>query len=97
MAAEEIFVNISNYAYAPEIGKVTVRVEVFKDPISVSITFMDNGKSFDPTKKEDPNVALSAKEREIGGLGIFMTKKMMDDVSYEYIDGKNILKLKKGI
>ena len=97
VAVEEIFVNIANYAYSPEIGKVTVRVEVTKDPISVSITFMDGGKPFDPTKKEDPNVSLSAEERQIGGLGIFMTKKMMDDVIYEYVDGKNILTLRKGI
>ncbi|MBO4323150.1 MAG: anti-sigma factor antagonist [Clostridia bacterium] len=97
VAAEEIFVNVANYAYAPEVGKVTVRVEVFDDPISVAITFMDNGKPFDPTKRADPNVTLSAEERNIGGLGIFMTKKMMDDVTYEYLDGKNILTLKKGI
>lgn len=97
VAVEEIFVNIANYAYAPETGKVTVRVEITEDPISVSITFMDGGKPFDPTKKADPNVTLSAEERQIGGLGIFMTKKIMDDVVYEYIDGKNILTLKKGI
>ena len=97
VAAEEIFVNIANYAYSPEVGKVTVRVEVSEDPITVTITFMDNGKPFDPTKKTDPNVSLPAEEREIGGLGIFMTKKMMDDVVYEYYEGKNILTLKKGI
>lgn len=97
VAAEEIFVNIANYAYAPENGKVAVRVEFSEDPITVIITFMDNGKPFDPTKRADPNVSLSAEERNIGGLGIFMTKKMMDDVSYEYSEGKNILTLKKGI
>ena len=74
-----------------------MRVEVSEDPVAVTITFMDGGKPFDPTKKADPNVTLSAEERQIGGLGIFMTKKMMDDVNYEYIDGKNILTLKKGI
>ena len=97
LAAEEIFVNIANYAYTPKYGKVTVRVEVTESPLTVTITFMDNGKPFDPTKKADPNVNLSAEERGIGGLGIFMTKKIMDDVSYEYLDGKNILTLKKGI
>ena len=97
VAAEEIFVNIANYAYKPGNGKVAVRVEVSEDPITVAITFMDNGKPFDPTKKEDPDVTLSAEERDIGGLGIFMTKQMMDDVSYEYSEGKNILTLKKGI
>ena len=97
VAAEEIFVNIANYAYAPENGKVFVRVKTFNDPITVTITFMDNGKPFDPTKRADPNVSLSAEERDIGGLGIFMAKKMMDDVKYEYSQGKNILTLKKGI
>lgn len=97
VAVEEIFVNIANYAYAPEIGKVTVKVEITENPVSVSITFMDGGKPFDPTKKADPDITLPANERQIGGLGIFMTKKIMDDVVYEYIGGKNILTLKKGI
>ena len=97
VAAEEIFVNIANYAYTPGRGKATVRVEVSDSPITVAITFMDDGKPFDPTKMEDPNVTLSAEERDIGGLGIFMTKKIMDDVTYEYVDGKNILTLKKDI
>jgi len=97
IAVEEIFINIANYAYAPGKGKVTVRVEVSDDPVSVVITFMDHGKPFDPTKKDDPDVTLSADERDIGGLGIFMTKKIMDDVKYEYSNGRNILTLKKDI
>ena len=72
-------------------------MEVSREPITVVITFMDDGQPFDPTKTADPNVALRAEERDIGGLGIFMTKKLMDDVSYEYRDGKNILTLKKGL
>ena len=97
VAIEEIFVNIAHYAYAPETGKATVRVEVSDDPVTVSITFMDRGKPFDPLQKVDPDVTLSANDREIGGLGIFMTKKMMDDVQYEYKDGQNILTLKKAL
>ena len=97
LAVEEIFVNIANYAYAPGRGNATVRVEVSDDPVSVTITFMDHGKPFDPTKKADPDVTLSADDREIGGLGIFMTRKIMDDVKYEYVDGNNILTLKKDI
>ena len=97
VAAEEIFVNIAHYAYNPGKGKATVRVEVSESPLTIAITFMDNGKPFDPTKKVDPDVNLPAEERDIGGLGIFMTKKIMDDVKYEYADGKNILTLKKGI
>ena len=95
VAVEEIFVNIANYAYAPGRGNATVRVEVSEDPVAVTITFVDNGVPYDPMTKQDPDVTLSAAEREIGGLGIFMTKKIMDDISYEYKDGQNILKLKK--
>ena len=95
LAVEEIFVNIASYAYAPGIGKATVRVEVSGDPVTVSITFIDRGIPYDPLKKEDPDVTLPAGERRIGGLGIFMTKKIMDDVTYEYRDGQNILTLKK--
>ena len=96
LAAEEIFVNIANYAYNPGKGKAIVRVEVSSEP-AVIITFMDNGKPYDPLAKEDPDITLSAEERAIGGLGIFLTKKTMDDVSYEYKNGQNILKLKKNI
>lgn len=97
LAVEEIFVNIAHYAYAPGKGNATVRVEVGDDPVTVSITFIDRGIPYDPLKKEDPNVNLSAEDRQIGGLGIFMTKKVMDDVIYEYKDGQNILTLKKKI
>ena len=97
LAVEEIFVNIAHYAYAPEKGKATVRVEVTPDPVTVTITFIDRGVPYDPLKKEDPDVTLSAQERDIGGLGIFLTKQIMDDVSYEYKDGQNILKLKKSL
>ena len=95
VAVEEIFVNIASYAYQPETGKATVRVEVSDDPVGVTITFVDHGVPYDPLAKADPNVAASAEDRPIGGLGIFMTKKLMDDVRYEYKNGKNILTLKK--
>jgi anti-sigma regulatory factor (Ser/Thr protein kinase) len=97
VAVEEIFVNIASYAYNPETGKATVRVEVSGDPLSVTITFIDHGVPYDPMAKEDPDVTLSAEERSIGGLGIFMTKQLMDDVVYEYKDGQNILRIKKSI
>lgn len=95
VAAEEIFVNIADYAYAPGSGDATVRVALTEKPAAVTVTFMDHGKPFDPTVKADPDVTLSAEERKIGGLGIFMTKKLMDQVRYEYRDGQNVLILIK--
>ena len=97
IAIDELFSNIAHYAYNPETGDATVRVEVVEDPMAVVITFIDKGIPYDPLKKADPNTALSAEEREIGGLGIFMVKKTMDDITYEYKDGQNILKIKKNI
>lgn len=97
VSVEEIFVNIANYAYAPMTGTAVICVEVLDDPHGFSITFIDSGKPFNPLGKEDPDVTLSADERDIGGLGIYMTKKMMDDVSYEYKDGRNILRITKAL
>ena len=97
IAVEAIFVNIANYAYSPEIGTATVRIEVMGDPPAVDITFIDGGVPYDPLAKADPDVTLMAEERQIGGLGIFMVKKSMDDVKYEYLDGHNVLTLKKGL
>ncbi len=97
IAVEEIFVNICKYAYHPEKGRAVVRVEVSDDPVQVKITFIDHGKPYDPLLKDDPDVTLSADEREIGGLGIFMVKQTMDAVEYEYKDGSNILTLVKNL
>lgn len=97
VAVEEIFVNIAHYAYNPEVGNAMVRVEILPDVPSVDITFIDKGVPYDPLAKADPDVTLSAEERQIGGLGIFMVKKTMDDVKYEYVNGHNILTLKKGL
>ena len=97
IAIDELFGNIAHYAYNPEVGEATVRVEVIDDPLAVVITFIDKGVPYDPLAKEDPNITLSAEERQIGGLGIFMVKKTMDDIAYEYKDGQNILKIRKNI
>lgn len=97
VAIDELFSNIAYYAYNPDVGPATVRVEVAENPLSVIITFIDNGMPYDPLSKEDPDITLSAEERGIGGLGIFMVKKTMDDITYEYKDGQNILKIKKNI
>jgi len=97
LAVEEVFVNIAKYAYAPDKGRAVVRVEVSNDPVQVRITFLDHGKPYDPLAKEDPDVTLSAEDRPVGGLGIFMVKQSMDDVKYEYKDGANILTLTKSL
>ena len=97
IAIDELFSNIAHYSYNPEIGQATVRVEVMENPLAVSITFIDNGVPYDPLSKEDPDLTLSAEERKIGGLGIYMVKESMDEITYEYKDGQNILSIKKCI
>lgn len=97
IAVEEIYVNIAKYAYNPKIGMATIRIEVGGEPLKVIIQFLDNGKPYNPLTKEDPDITLSAEERDIGGLGIFMVKKSVDDIMYEYKDGKNILTIKKNL
>ncbi len=97
LAVEEIFVNIAHYAYAPEIGSATVRVEIMPDGSAVTITFIDRGVRYDPLAKEDPDITLPAAERRIGGLGIFLVRKNMDGLRYEYVNGSNILTIKKNL
>ena len=95
IAVEELFVNIAHYAYAPDVGEVVISVAKDKEKNQISITFADSGKPYNPLEKPDPDVTLSAEERSIGGLGIFMVKKSMDDMHYEYKDGQNILTITK--
>ncbi len=97
IAIDELFGNIAHYAYNPEVGIVTVRVEVLEHPLAVVITFIDGGVPYDPLAKTDPDTSLPLEERQIGGLGIYMVKKSMDALSYEYKDGKNILSIRKNI
>lgn len=104
LASEEVFTNIAHYAYGqkdlegriiPDSGTGPVEIIVDIDNKCVTLTFIDEGTEFDPLKKKDPDITLSAEEREIGGLGIYMVKKIMDDVFYRYESGKNILTLIK--
>lgn len=95
IAIDELFGNIAHYAYNPDVGDATVRVEVTEEPLAVVITFIDGGVPYDPLKAADPDITLSADQRQIGGLGIYMVKKSMDEITYEYKDGKNILSIKK--
>ena len=97
IAIDELFGNIAHYAYDPEVGNATVRVEFVGDPLSVVITFIDGGVPYDPLAAADPDTSLSAEERGVGGLGIFMVKKSMDEITYRYEGGKNILSIRKKI
>ncbi|MCR5632161.1 MAG: ATP-binding protein [Eubacterium sp.] len=97
LAVEEIFVNIISYAYHPEIGKAEIRCEVDDDPLSVTIEFMDSGKQFDPLARGEVDTSGVMFLEKPGGFGIHLVKKTMDDVEYEYKDGKNILTIKKNL
>ena len=97
IATEEIYVNIAHYAYSnKEDGRAIIDIEVPKDDY-VSITFYDNGVPYDPLAKEDPDITLSADDRPIGGLGIYMVKKSMDEVAYRHENGQNIFTIGKKI
>ena len=95
VAVEEIFVNIAHYAYGDSKGTARIAVEIEDSPKAAVIEFRDTGMQFDPLAKPDPDTTLSADQRQIGGLGIFMVKKSMDDVSYRYEDGQNIFTMRK--
>ena len=94
-AAEEIFVNVAHYAYPGNEGSVRLQLNILEDPKRVELLFIDSGIAYNPLKKSDPDTSLNAEDRPIGGLGIFMVKKMMDDVRYEYKDGQNRLTIVK--
>ena len=95
VAVEELFVNISHYAYGDKTGSARIITETYEDPRGISITFIDSGIPYDPLQKEDPDISLSAEERQIGGLGIYMVKKTVDKIDYRYEDGRNILHIYK--
>ena len=95
IAIDELFSNIARYAYDPKTGPATVRVEVEQAPLAVVITFIDNGKPYDPLTTKEPDITAALEDRPIGGLGVFLVRKTMDDVSYEYKGGQNILRIKK--
>ena len=92
IAVDEIFSNIAHYAYHPEVGGVTVRVVVNEN---ITIEFEDSGAAYDPLSAENPNIKQTAEEREIGGLGIFMVKNLMDSVKYRREGNKNVLTIQK--
>lgn len=93
VSLEELFVNIAHYAYPEGDGWAEVRACV-EDGVA-TVTLIDGGIPYDPLAKPDPDVTLSAEERQIGGLGIYMVKKKMDEMTYEYRDGHNVLRFQK--
>ena len=95
IAIDELYSNIVKYGYANTTGPADIIINEYDDPHGVEICFVDQGVPYNPIKAEDPDTTLSAEERGIGGLGIFMVKKSMDDMSYEYKNGRNILKIRK--
>lgn len=97
VAIEEVFVNVAHYAYGEKDGDVKFDITFDKDTRTATFRMADKGVPFDPLKKPEPDITLSAEEREIGGLGIFITKKTMDMVTYAYENGENILTMIKKI
>lgn len=97
VAVEELYVNVASYAYGDAVGPVTIQFRSFTEPLRVAITLIDQGLPYNPLEKPDPDVTLSSDARPIGGLGIYIVKKSMDDVLYDHIDGSNILTIVKNL
>ncbi len=95
LCTEEIFVNVASYAYKPDTGLITVIADESEDPLTVTLSFIDSGTPFDPLAKPDPAKKRPFSQAKKGGLGIFLTKRLMDEVSYAYQDEKNVLTIRK--
>ena len=97
LCVEEIYTNVCSYAYAPNTGDVTIEAWFNENKDIIYIKFVDMGVPYNPLSREDPDIEAKAEDRLIGGLGIFMTKKLMDNMSYEYVDNSNVLTLEKNL
>ena len=97
IACEEIFINISNYAYPDSVGKAYIEFNYDKKNNQISVLMKDSGIKFNPTEYTTPKINASVSDRKIGGLGIFVTKNIVDSVKYEYVDNNNCLILTKNI
>ena len=97
VALDEILSNIARYAYPEKEGSMTVEIDLDEETGMLSLTFRDEGIPFDPLGKEEPDVTLGVRERAVGGLGIFLVKKMMDEVIYRREGKQNILRLYKKV
>ncbi len=94
-AVEEIFVNIAKYAYPVDGGDAIIEVNTNIDPHYIQIIFIDQGIQYNPLEKEDPNFNIPLADRQIGGLGIYMVKNLMDNIEYEYDNQQNKLTIIK--
>lgn len=97
LCVEEIFMNVCSYAYAPELGDVILEVSFNKSKDVVYITIIDMGVPYNPLKRDKVDIESHIKKRQVGGLGIFMTQNIMDNMSYEYTNHENRLTLEKNI
>lgn len=97
LSVEEAVENVVRYAYDGGIGWLEVDTNLDHDSLVLTIELRDAGVPFNPLEKEDPDVTLSAEDRKIGGLGIFLCKKMMDSIQYRYEDGNNVLTMTKKV
>ena len=95
LALEEIFANISKYAYPSVEGMIDIFYEINKDEKQLKVVIKDKGTAFNPLEKEDPDLAASVSERQIGGLGIYIVKNIIDDIKYQRINNENVLELIK--
>ncbi|MBO6108137.1 MAG: ATP-binding protein [Eubacterium sp.] len=97
LCVEEIFLNISSYAYHPEVGraKIMVKIEGNPTPVRIWLSFIDHGHPFDPLAEETPDTEAPIDKRKIGGLGIFLVRNTVDGIKYEYINGENVLTIFK--
>jgi len=95
LAVEEIFVNICSYAYEPGNGEARINCRVVEDQSYILIQFTDTGIPFNPLHKETPDITGKQFENKQGGFGIHLVKQVMDEVTYEYRDGMNILRIKR--
>ena len=95
VAIEEVFVNVAHYAYGEDQGDMCLGIGFDEENRTVTFRMTDKGIPFDPLQKPDPDITLSAEDREVGGLGIFIAKKTMDSISYAYENGENILTMTK--
>ena len=95
LVIEELFVNVASYAYKPNVGNCIVCKNFEDNPRAINVTFIDSGVPYNPLEQKDPDTSLGVEEREIGGLGIFLVKKNVDAITYEYKDGRNVLTFKK--